>query len=271
MSKLYLIPDYSHIRESVALADRYGAHFEYNDFFIPSLLDDEEWVRGRIDFYKGLDRDRSRDTLHGAFLDVTVHSQDRRIYEASAFRVRQSMDIAMELGIRGVIFHTNQIPNFRTPFYVRHWVDSNRDFWNMILEEYPKLEIFIENMFDQEPDMLHQLAVEMGEQERFGVCFDYAHASAFGENPEAWAQLLLPYTRHIHINDNDLKVDLHQSVGSGSIDWAKFNELLRNSHTSSSVLIEVNGLQKQEESLRYMKEHGIYPFLRNSSERMCVL
>lgn len=268
MNELYLIPDFSRIQESVALANRYGAHFEYNDFFNPSLLDDAQWVRNRIDFYRSLPRDRSRDTLHGAFLDVTVHSQDKRIFDVSAFRVRQSMDIAMELGLRGVIFHTNQIPNFRTPVYVQHWVDSNRDFWRALLEEYPKLEIFIENMFDEEPDMLHRLAVEMQGQERFGVCFDYAHASVFGENPEQWAQLLLPFTRHIHINDNDLKVDMHQSVGKGSIDWAKFNELLRKSHTSSSLLIEVNGLQKQEESLQYMKDHGIYPFPANQSERM---
>ena len=267
-NELYLIPDFQHIEESLALADQYDAHFEYNDFFIPSLVDDEQWLKDRIGFYKGLHRDRSRDTLHGAFLDVTVHSQDRRIYEVSLFRVRQSMEIAMELGLRGVIFHTNQIPNFRTPFYVQHWVDSNREFWRMLLEEYPKLEIFIENMFDQEPDMLHRLAAEMEGQPRFGVCFDYAHASAFGENIERWAELLLPYTKHMHINDNDFQVDLHQSVGSGKIDWLQFNDLLKRCGTDTSVLVEVNGLQKQEESLQYMKEHGIYPFPGNQSERM---
>lgn len=263
MNELYLIPDFVRIEDSVRLSRLFGAHFEYNDFFNPSLLDDEGWVKKRIDFYKKLDRDRTRDMLHGAFLDVTVHSEDKRIRDVSAFRIRQSMDIAAELGIRGVVFHTNQIPNFKTPGYIRHWVDSNKDFWMMLLGEYPTLEIFVENMFDEDPDMLYRLAMEMQEQERFGICFDYAHASVFGQNIEEWADKLLPFTKHIHINDNDLKVDLHQSIGKGAIDWLQFNRLVKRSRTNSSVLIEVNGLQKQEESLQYMKEYGIYPFLSN--------
>ena len=268
MNELYLIPDFDRIEDSVELSRLYGAYFEYNDFFIPSLLDDEKWVENRIDFYKKLDRDRTRDILHGAFLDVTVHSEDKRIRDVSAFRIRQSMDIAAELGIRGVVFHTNQIPNFKTPGYIRHWVDSNKDFWMMLLCEYPALEIFVENMFDEDPDMLWHLAMEMQEQERFGICFDYAHASVFGQNIEEWTDKLLPFTKHIHINDNNLNVDMHQSIGKGAIDWHQFNRLIKQSRTYSSVLIEVNGLQKQEESLQYMKKYGIYPFLIDQPEGM---
>lgn len=268
MNELYLIPDFDRIEDSVRLSRLYGAYFEYNDFFIPSLLDDESWVKKRIDFYKKLDRDRTKDILHGAFLDVTVHSEDKRIRDISAFRIRQSMDIAAELGIRGVVFHTNQIPNFKTPGYVQHWVESNRDFWKMLLGEYPMLSVFIENMFDEEPDMLYRLALEMQDQERFGVCFDYAHASVFGQNIERWAELLLPFSKHIHINDNDLNVDMHLSIGKGAIDWMQFNRLIKQSRTGSSVLIEVNGSRKQEESLQYMKEYGIYPFLSNQPGRM---
>ena len=126
----------------------------------------------------------------------------------------------------------------------------------------------MENMFDEDPDMLYSLALEMKEQDRFGICFDYAHATVFGQNIDMWADKLLPFTKHIHINDNNLNVDMHQSIGKGAIDWRQFNRLIERSRTDSSVLIEVNGLQKQEESLRYMKEYGIYPLLDNQSERM---
>ena len=268
MNELYLIPDFDRIEDSVRLLRMFGAHFEYNDFFHPSVLDDERGVKKRIDFYKKLDRDRTRDILHGAFLDVTVHSEDKRIRDVSILRIRQSMEIAAELGIRGVVFHTNQIPNFKTPGYIQHWVDSNRDFWMMILDEYPTLEVFLENMFDEDPNMLYRLAVEMQEQERFGICFDYAHATVFGQNIDMWADKLLPFTKHIHINDNNLNVDMHQSIGKGAIDWHQFNRLIKQSRTDSSVLIEVNGLQKQEESLQYMKKYGIYPFLIDQPEGM---
>ena len=54
MNELYLIPDFDRIEDSVGLLRTYGAYFEYNDFYNPSLLDDKKWVKKRIDFYKKL-------------------------------------------------------------------------------------------------------------------------------------------------------------------------------------------------------------------------
>lgn len=263
MRELYIIPERQCIKESVQLSREYQAHFEYNDFFLPSVLDDEEKIKELIDLYKGLDRDRSKDTLHGAFLDVTIHSEDERIRKVSELRVRQCMDIAAELGIRGVIFHTNIVPNFRVPSYLQHWTDSNESFWKQILGEYPELEIFIENMFDETPDLLAGLAERMKDEARFGICLDYAHALAFG-NADAitdWVKKLLPYVHHMHINDNDLHEDLHQIVGEGSIDWSQYDQFLRKQEDMEcSVLVEVRGIEKQRKSLEFMKRKEIYPF-----------
>ena len=268
MNELYIIPEFDRIEESMRLSQLFDARFEYNDFFLPALLDDGNWVRERIEFYKNLNRDRTRDILHGAFLDIVVHSEDKTIRDASVFRIRQSMDIAKELGIRGVVFHTNLIPNFKTSGYTQHWVESNRDFWKSLLEEYAGLEILLENMFDDDPELLHRLAKEMSGEERFGICFDYAHASVFGQCMDNWVDKLLPFAKHIHINDNDLRVDLHLSVGTGAIDWKQFDKYMKENGTDSSVLIEVNGAKKQSESLRYMQAAGIYPFTREESQEV---
>ena len=40
--EISVIPEYNRLDESVAVAEKYNAHFEYNDFFLPALLDDEE-------------------------------------------------------------------------------------------------------------------------------------------------------------------------------------------------------------------------------------
>lgn len=257
---LYLIPNYKNIGESLRLCREYGAAFEYNDFFLPQVLDDEALVREKVAFYKGFDRDRSQDTLHGVFLDITVHSDDALIREASEKRIRQCMDIAAELGVRGVVFHTNMIPNFRLTTYMDNWVDRNVVFWEKILADYPTLQVFMENMFDMEADMIGQMARRMTEHPRFGICFDYAHACVFSHDIDEWADTLLPYTRHMHINDNDLHADMHWAVGSGKIDWKQFDALLRASETKPTVLIETTDLQAQERSLRYMRDNGIYPF-----------
>ena len=67
MGDIYLIPDRNRMGESLELAKRYNACFEYNDFFNPSVLEDATLIEELITFYKGLERDRSKDTLHGAF------------------------------------------------------------------------------------------------------------------------------------------------------------------------------------------------------------
>ncbi len=265
MDRLYIIPEYDDIGETLRLSQQYGAYFEYNDFFDPSRLDDAEWVKARIEFYKSLERDRAFDLLHGSFLDIAIHSQDKKIREISSFRIRQSMDIAMALGIRGVVFHTNMIPNFKSPGYVSHWIESNRDFWKKLLAEYPALEIVIENMFDAEPDMLYQLAEQMKDEARFGVCLDYAHASAFGHDIKEWVDKLLPFTKHLHLNDNDLKTDLHLSIGAGKIDWQRFSGYMQDCGTTCSALIEVSGTKQQAASLMYMRENKIYPFAEDKA------
>lgn len=261
MKEIYIIPDRKCIAESLGLTEEYQALFEYNDFFLPSVLDDEKCLNDRKNFYMSLPRKRHKDLLHGAFFDVTVHSEDPLIRDVSELRVRQSMDIAEELGIRGVIFHTNRIPNFRTVSYENHWLDSNEIFWRKILSEYPNLEVLLENMFDEEPNLLAELAERFTDEPRFGVCFDYAHAQVFGKSHEIenWVEKLMPYVKHMHINDNDLKSDLHQAIGEGRIDWARYNKFMERWSVNCSVLIEVNGIEVQKKSLQFMKKKTVYP------------
>jgi sugar phosphate isomerase/epimerase len=260
MHRIYIIPDRTNISESLRLAETYNACFEYQDFFLPHVLDDEQTKNEWISFYRALPRDRSQDMLHGAFLDVTVHSADKYIRMVSEHRIRQSLDIARALQIRGAVFHTNTIPNFKTGSYIQNWIDTNVAFWTKIREDYPELEIVIENMFDQDPDALHELAVRMEHDEKWGVCFDYAHANVFGGNIRPWVEKLLPYTRHMHINDNDFREDLHQSVGDGSIDWKQFDKEMRARRPDASILIETAGIEQQRKSLEFMKREKIYPF-----------
>lgn len=259
MKTLYIIPMAERIEESMALAKEYNAAFEYNDFYVPDLLEDKEACRRRIEFYKSLQRDRKKDMLHGAFLDIAVHSDDPKIREISGIRIRQSLEIARELGIRGVVFHTNMIANFRLKSYQKNWIERNVRFFQQMLEEYGELEIFMENMFDETPDMLAALAERMQEQERFHVCFDYGHALIFGRDIKAWVKALAPYIGHMHINDNDLQEDLHETVGAGSINWKEFTDLINEYGIQSSLLIEMKEPEKQRASIRYMKEQGIYP------------
>ena len=260
MRKLYIIPNASHIEKSIELAERYGAGFEYNDFYLPDVLDNSARVDELIDFYKSLPGDRSENTLHGAFFDVTVHSSDREIRAISDKRVRQSMDIARRLGVRAVIFHTNLISNFKNRAYVDSWVIKNAAYWRALSADYPDISIYIENMFDQDPEPMVALMRELEDVPGVSACLDFAHASAFGKDAEKWVRALLPYVSHLHLNDNDGISDLHLALGAGKLDYAPLCRALSESGARPSVLIETSDISAQARSIEYMQKNHIYPF-----------
>lgn len=258
MKGLYLIPDKTNREESLKLLKENQAAYEYNDFFLPDILENKKKQQEIIQYYAKLCSDFSRDTMHGAFLDVTVHSTDKKIREISELRVRQSMDIAKEMGLRGVVFHTNRIHGFRDAAYLKNWKEANHKFFATICEEYPEQQIFMENMFDEAPDILADLAEAMKDCGNFGVCLDYAHGAISGTAADEWIKVLAPYIKHMHINDNDLTNDLHQAVGAGQIDWKRLVQQIKKYQIQASVLVEVSGIEKQKDSLEYMKKEHIF-------------
>lgn len=258
LSKIYLIPNIEQIGYAEQLAKKYNVCFEYNDFFSPEVFNKEEEIERRMAVYMGLDRDRSRDTLHGAFLDVTIHSQDEEIKKVSEKRIRQSLTIAQRMGVGTVIFHSNLIAGFYAKPYLDNWLEKSTVFWNRMLDEFPDLQIYVENMFERRCDELLQLAEKMKDRERFGICLDYAHAMAFGKETDGWIEKLAPYIRHMHINDNDLCEDLHLALGEGRIDWQRWSADIKKQELGSSVLIEVRELEQWEKSIRYLQEKQLF-------------
>ena len=272
MSKLYLVPDRKDMERMCGLAAAYGCAFEYNDFYMAKVMDDSaEQERIIADYrkYRGgcsekgsVENGFCGDTMHGAFLDVTIHSDDPLIRDASMLRVRQSMELAKNMGLKGVVFHTGRLGGFRAAGYLRNWRDRNEAFFTEIAHQYPGQQIYMENMFDEAPDILAGLAEKMRDIKNFGVCLDYAHAMLSKCTGREWIETLAPYIGHIHINDNDLQNDLHLAVGAGKLDWQEFDRLIRQCGIEAPVLVEVNGYAAQKESLQYMKSNGIYPMER---------
>lgn len=261
MAGFYIIPGKGEIGESLKISAQYQASFEYNDFFMPHILSDKRKQQEIIDFYAARRSDFSKDTIHGAFLDVTLHSEDPLIREVSKKRMYQSMEIAREMGVRGVVFHSGRLYGFRTKSYLENWFRINGDFFRKLLSNYPDQEIWMENMFDEQADILAEFARQMAEEGRFGICLDYAHAVVYGSDTQQWIKLLAPYIRHIHMNDNDGINDLHLSVGNGQINWDVFRSQMEQYQVEATVLIEVSGAAKQRESLEYMQKHLICPKL----------
>lgn len=247
-----IIPSYDEIDKSATLAKEYNAAFEYNDFWSPKVYSDDAEVKRRIEKYKSLKRDRSKDTLHGVFLDIAIASTDPKIKEYSKMRVEQSFSIANELGVRGVVLHTGLIAELDLDYYINGWLKDTEQLIRFLAEKYPDIEIYMENTFEQTPDALLRLAKNLKDVKQFGLCLDFAHAALRRTSLDIWMKEFSPYVKHMHLNDNDLVSDLHQEIGTGRINYTEYKELRKKYDINVPTLLELNGIEKQRRSLEYM-------------------
>ena len=256
-----IIPNAGELDRYAELAEKNSLGFEYNDFFMPDLLDDQEELKRRIALYKGLNRPKGTDTLHGAFFDIVPFSWDSGIRRHSLYRMQQSMEIACELGCRGVVFHTGLAAGLVSDDrYRANWLEVMEKTMRMLLAESgSEIEIYCENVFDEKsPLELRDLAYALSDEERFGICLDVAHLMLSKEKPERWFQELAPYVRHFHLNDNHLERDEHLVMGGGSIDWEFVFKLISGyGLQKSSMLLEMNGMDKIQKSLEYIKRYVV--------------
>ena len=248
-----IIPEFDSLEESVRLAESFDAGFEYDDFCYPFVYESKENTTERIRQYRALGRDRCRDTLHGVFIDIAVTSGDSVMRKRSRYLIEQSLDIAAELGVRGVVFHTGLIGTLELSSYIEPWMEEALKFWNVTAEKYAPLEIYMENTFERRPDTLVRLSDGLAHRKNFKLCFDYGHAALTPTPLQSWIEQMYPRTGHIHLNDNDLINDLHQVPGEGRINFVECKRLLEQFMPDIPILLELGGIEKQKRALTYMK------------------
>ena len=258
MRSLYIIPKRDELEKSLEISQKYNAYFEYDDFFWPDIISNDEKIDEIINTYLSLNRDTSNDILHGVFFDITIHSYDKEIFDISDKRIRKSIEIAKRLGVSKLVFHTNIIPNFYSKYYVDGFIEKNKEYWLNIINEYD-VEIYIENMFDMSYNILKSLMNSIN-NDKIKICYDHAHRSVFDKSNDNWIEYLKEHISHIHINDNDKLCDIHLPIGKGKIDYNEFNNSIINANIFPSVLIEVNNPEDQIASIEYLIKNKIYPF-----------
>ena len=94
MQNFLIIPKINNLDESLKLAEEYGFGFEYNDFFIPDIMDDKSKKKEFISTYKSV-KLPSYNTMHGAFFDVIVFSEDKKVREEKQVEIKHTDHGAM--------------------------------------------------------------------------------------------------------------------------------------------------------------------------------
>lgn len=255
MKQLLMIPDVKNLEVALELAKEYSLGFEYNDFYVPAVLDDEQRMQELIGTYRAVGLPEYC-ILHGAFFDVIPFSVDEKIKEVAKMRIRQSIEAAERIGAKAVVFHTNYNPFLNSDAFVKSWIEQNIVFWSSILEKHTGIEIYLENMFDRTPDIMEELSEALCKYKNYGVCLDYAHAALSDVAPEIWAKRLGRFVKHVHINDNDLVSDLHLAWGDGRIYRTGFYKSYEQFMKQATVLIETSSMENTKKSLEVLEAEG---------------
>ena len=179
LSQFVVQPSWDLRSEYYNLAERHPFGIEIVTLALPPALNDSSVYHDQLRTYRGdLSGFSGFRSIHGPFIDITPHSADASIADASRSRVQRCLEAAQELSCKVAVFHTGINPLIRAPRYRTSVVDSQAAFWKSMLDSFPSVTIALENMWEPEPTILRSIA-ERASLDRLGICFDCGHANVF--------------------------------------------------------------------------------------------
>ena len=263
MERVLLATFQKDITQHYELAQAYGAGLELQVYGYDTDLLDSGW-RELLDQHKTLLLDFEGElAIHGAFIDMSPASPDRRVVALTRERFMLNLDIAAELGARTVVFHTNFLPQVYRPVvggpdYRISWTKGQVEFWGPMAEEAAQREVVIalENMWEPEPDIIGNVLDQI-DSPYLCACLDVGHFYLFSDYLplERWIRQISHRLVHCHLNNHRGSYDEHLSLDfpGGVIDYREdVLPLLCGLPNSHSLVLEMNEIEYLESSLRYL-------------------
>jgi len=157
-------------------------------------------------------------SMHGVFNDMAYASGDPLILEVVKNRFIESIQAASLHDINSLIFHS-AFRSYHGVKTVEKWyIKASIDFWKDFQTNIPdEMTVLLENVEDEDPVVFLQILQGI-DSPKICCCFDVGHAFIYSSIPlNKWIRSLVKYIKHVHINDNDGKRDLHLPLGKGII------------------------------------------------------
>ena len=242
-------------------AKEHRYNLEFSDFLHPDFLDVNgpgilEDYRQKLREFEGII------SVHGASGDPVIdviHSEDKKVREATKQMIFQSLEIVRDLKAERVVFHGNFNPVVRGERYQPILIERDVVFWSGVLEKYPPI-VVLENTFEPTPEMFRAVLDKVNSS-RLKICLDMGHVNVYSKVPlEEWFAVLGKDIRSIHTHDNKGDADYHLVPGKGTINWQEFSDLITKYQINPNIVFEVLTLETTIQSLRYFREENIYPY-----------
>lgn len=113
---------------------------------------------------------------------------------------RKSMQIALRLGVKGVVFHAGLLSGLNLLLFADRWIEKSKGFLRTLAGEFPNIDIYIENTFEQETYLFEALSKDEEhfftlDVEKREVCVMFVDIRGFTPmseklSPEEVAQIL---------------------------------------------------------------------------------
>ena len=236
-----------------------GVGVELSYFSYPSTLERED-LKEEIQRYKNMLQGFSQPiTMHGAFYDLSMTAREPMVVEVARFRIDQSLDIAIALGIKKLVFHTNYVHS-RRPGYKAVWTEKQIAFWKQFI---PKVEahdlvLHLENTREEDFSFIKGVLDGLAHP-NFKTCYDTGHSHCFTQaqnKPISWVKGYQEHLAYIHLHSNDGTIDQHIAFTEGTVDFTGFFEAVRGLEETPYLIIEVASREDYLTSLEALKKLG---------------
>lgn len=174
--------------------------------------------------------------LHAPFNELFPCAIDPEARALASRRYRQAIALAKNYGASKVVIHGGYNPRIYYPVW---YVEQSILFWKDFLTEDPGVEIVLENVLEETPELLLDI-VQGVDDPRLRLCLDVGHANAYSGIPALqWLERSAPWLSHFHIHNNDGSWDTHSQLFEGTIPMEDILESIGARCPDASVTLEL--------------------------------
>jgi sugar phosphate isomerase/epimerase len=264
IDRVFAAPKGPELKAGIDFALAHQLDYELPTFYYVENLDHKD--REISKYRQLLTGFRGQLAMHGPIFDTNVVSPDPEMQRISQHRYIQAIQVALEMDVRYLIFHSQWTPVYPAANAMRLWLANLNDYWEKTIAEHvagTNLTILIENFLDPSPEPMLTMLSRINSP-HLKACLDTGHVNIFSPlSPVDWLRELGPHVAYIHAHNNGGQLDSHDAFSQGLLDMDSFLSHVSQLPQKLHVAIETSTVQGMASSYEILK-----PYLQQQHTRL---